>query len=106
MRQKNTRTTAAITADILAIQNPVAGTLTEIQRPSKGGKTRPHFHLQRWVDGKNQTSYVPAEKAAAVREGIARFKRLGELMNELAAAGATDILCGAAEDPAKKKRLK
>jgi hypothetical protein len=102
MRQKTIGTASAITAEMLTIKNPVAGTLTETKRPSKNGTTRPHFHLQQWVDGKNKTTYIPADKAESVREGIARHKRLAELMNELAGAGIAGILRDSDEDPVKK----
>ena len=98
------RDTSAILADIGAIRNPVAGTLTVVNRPLKGGGSYPHCHLQHWRGGRNVTTYVPPDRVEGVRAGIEARRRMESLMAELAAAGAAAALAGEAEDAVKKKR--
>ena len=107
------RSRGQILADIHAIGNIVEGTLTLThQKPDKNGIKRPHYHLQKWKNGKNNTVYVPLDKVEAVKKGIENRKRLQALMDELFAAetlAALDPEPPRAHDPAveaKKKRRK
>jgi len=98
------RDTSVILADIGAIRNPVAGTLTVVNRPLKNGGSYPHCHLQQWRGGKNVTTYVPPDRVERVKAGIEEHRRMESLVAELAAAGTAAALAGGAGDPAKKKR--
>ena len=99
-----TRDRSAILADISAIENAIAGTLTEKRRELKGGGTAVYHQLQRWEGGRNVTVHVPAGKVGSVRAGIAGRARLDALLHELAAADTEAALDGG--DPDKKKRRK
>jgi hypothetical protein len=98
------RDRAAILADINAVENAVAGTLTEKRRGLKGGGTAVYHQLQRWEGGRNVTVHVPASRVEAVRAGIEGRRRLDALLAELAAADTAAALSGGAGDPVKKKR--
>ena len=104
MTLHTTRPAAAIIADILTIKNPVKGTLTKTMRTLKNGSQYPHYHLQRSVKGKNITTYVPADKAENVMEGIRQQQRLTLLMEELAQAGLNAALADKADSGLEKKR--
>jgi hypothetical protein len=98
------RSAAAILADILAIENPIRGSLTITHRPSKNGTTKTHYHLQKSVNGKNVTTYIPPEKAEEVQKGIEQHKKLRALMDELDASGLQTALHGQTNaDDVKKK---
>ena len=102
------RAKKAILADILAIDNPIAGTLTTTIRTLKNGTSSPHYHLQLWKNGKNHTTYVPTDKVEQVKQGIEQHKKLRALAEELEQAGVQAVLLGKPEaasgdDDVKKK---
>ena len=105
-RQIRYRDRAAILADIASVKETVAGTLTETRRELADGSVSTYYHIQRKVDGRNITRYVPREKAQSVKEGVAEHRRLCGLLAELAASDAAAILCGDAANALKKKRRK
>jgi len=102
MKTTQTRDRSAILAEIGAVENAIAGTLTEKCRELKGGGTAVYHQLQRWKDGRNVTVHVPADRVEAVRAGIAGRARLESLLQELADADTEAALAGG--DPDKKKR--
>lgn len=69
--------TQKILAEMGAIPSMLRGTLSE-QRRTKGGRT--YYSLQRWVDGRNDARYVPADKAAFVREQVRNYRRFMRLV--------------------------
>jgi hypothetical protein len=98
------RDRSAILADINAIENAIAGTLTEKRRELKGGGTAIYHQLQRWEGGRNVTVHVPSDKVGAVRAGIAGRARLDALLHELAAADTGAALAGGDADKKKRRR--
>ena len=93
------RAKKAILAEILAIENPIAGTLTTTFRTLKNGAKAPHYHLQLWKNGKNQTTYVPRDKVEQVKQGIEQHKKLRELAAELEEDGVQAVLLGKTSAP-------
>jgi len=98
------RATPAILAEISAIQNPVAGTLSQVARTLKNGETATYHILQYWEGRRHVSVYVPPDKLAEIRQGVERNSRLKALFNELAQNGRDAVLSGNADDPVKKKR--
>ena len=82
-----------ILADINAIKNVVEGTLTLThQKTANNGQQRPHYHLQKWKNGRNNTVYVPIDKVQDVKKGIENRKQLEALMQELLATDTLAVL--------------
>ena len=101
------RAKMAIIADILAIDNPIAGTLTTTFRTLKDGSKQPHYHLQKSRKGKNITTYIPPEKVERVKQGIEQYKKLKALNDELEQAGLNNVLNSPGEtgsEDVKKKQ--
>jgi uncharacterized surface protein with fasciclin (FAS1) repeats len=98
------RATQAIFADILAIENPIRGSLTKVMRPLKNGTAYPHYHLQKWEKGKNVTQHIPIEKVEEVQKGIEQHKKLRELFEELENAGLFCTLNGMPGDVKKNSK--
>lgn len=71
--------TQKILGQMAAIPAMLRGTLSE-QRRTKAG--RAYYSLQRWVDGRNDARYVPAEKAAYVREQVRNYRRFMRLVEQ------------------------
>jgi len=99
------RAATAIIAEIIAIQNPVAGTLSKLKRTLKNGGEATYHILQRWENGKNVSAHVPEDKVEHVAQGIERHRRLKELFRELAEAGTLAVLAGTT-DPGLEKKTK
>jgi hypothetical protein len=98
------RDASAILADINAIRNPVAGTLSEVSKTLKNGEETSFHILQYWDARRHVSIYIPPGKVAAVRAGVEGHGRLKALLRELSGASTHSILCGEADDPLKKKR--
>ena len=71
------KATQKILADMAAIPAMLRGTLSQ-QRRTKGGRF--YYSLQRWVDGRNDVRYVPAEKVRFVREQVRNYRRFMRLV--------------------------
>jgi len=103
----------AVQAEILNLRNPVAGTLSEVRRTLKDGTPKTYHILQRTVNGKHTSQYVPPGQLEAVKAGIKERKKLDTLVEQWLATGTHATLATPATetqhhaDPdaeAKKKR--
>ena len=101
--KQETRSAAAILAEIASIGSPIAGTLTTTERKLQDGTTSTYHTLQRWRDGRNDCVYVPEGKVRAVKEGIENHKRMEALVAELCGVGLRTALSEGGEDPEPKK---
>ena len=78
-----------ILQEIASIRSLKRGQLTE-QRPSRKAadgsmqKRGPYYIVQRWIDGRNCSQRVPAERLAEVREAIGGYQKLKALVEEFA----------------------
>ena len=102
--EQETRSAAAILAEIASVGSPIAGTLSTTERKLQDGTTSTYYTLQRWRDGRNECVYVPEGKVRAVREGIENHKRMEALVAELCGAGLSSALAEGGEDPESKKK--
>ena len=102
----SSRSRADILADILALPPAIAGTLSHYSQTLKNGQTVIHHHIQRSINGRNKTVYVPAHKLDAVKAGIAAHARFKALADELAMTDLDAVMADPTDDAAKKKRTK
>ena len=77
----------AVQAEILNLRNPVAGTLSEVKRTLKDGTHKTYHILQRTVNGKHTSQYVPPGQLEAVKAGIKERQKLDTLVEQWLATG-------------------
>ena len=90
-----------ILSDIANIPVLIEGKLCA--RRNAAGETTGH-KLQRWRDGKNQTTYVPTGRVALIQQGTEGFRRFSELSREYVACCEHEALHP--EEDSKKKPTK
>ena len=91
-----------ILAEIGQIPVIIDGTLTQRQRQRESGRKTVYHQLQRWRGGRNDTCHIPAERVKAVQAGIEGYRRVQELVSEIARLDEVTVLSQDLGDSKKK----
>lgn len=97
------RSRGEIIAEMASLDLVMRGAITTQKRTLSDGTVKHYYHLQRWENGKNRTTYIPGELLDAVSAALAEGSRLEALSAELDNVDAKAVLSGS---QVKKKRSK
>jgi hypothetical protein len=94
MKAPNTPEMARQTAlaELASLTSIEFGTLSEFHRgkPAADGNSAvrrgPYFKHQCWENGRNRSTYIPAEQIESLRQDLENGKRFNQITSELAAA--------------------
>ena len=89
---KNARSRAEILAEIAALPPSIQGTISPYKCPRKNGPPAVYHNFQYTLKGKNLSMTIPVGMVDDFKAALASGKKLKDLVLELSAADAREII--------------